>query len=290
MVIGIVHPGEMGAAIGALLARRGHEVLWASAGRTGETATRAQGAGLSDAGSVETLAGRVEAILSVCPPHAALDVARTVGSAAFKGLYLDANAVSPATAQAVGDVILSGRAPHVDGGSNGPPPGDAGSTRLYLSGAAASRVAEIFEGTELGPVVLAGEPGVASALKMAYAAWTKGSAALLLASLAAARAEGVEEALRGEWALSQPGLLGRAEVAAESAAKKGWRWVGEMEEIAATLAASDLPDGFHQAAAELFSRSGRDGTAAADARTLELVLGNLVPGARSEEMGGLQNE
>jgi 3-hydroxyisobutyrate dehydrogenase-like beta-hydroxyacid dehydrogenase len=276
MIIGVIHPGEMGAAIGALLARRGHEVLWASDGRSGETVGRARGAGLSDAGSVETVAGRAEVILSVCPPHVALDVARTVGSAGFGGLYLDANAVSPETAQAVGAAVQPGGATYVDGGIIGPPPGVAGSTRLYLSGAAASRVAEIFEGTELGPVVLAGELGVASALKMTYASWTKGSAALLLATLAAARAEGVEEALRGEWELSQPGLLGRAELAAESAAKKGWRWVGEMEEIAATLAASDLPDGFHQAAAEVFSRSGRNPAAAADPRTLELVLGNLA--------------
>jgi 3-hydroxyisobutyrate dehydrogenase-like beta-hydroxyacid dehydrogenase len=278
VVIGIIHPGEMGAAIGAVLTRRGHEVLWASAGRSGETARRADRAGLSDAGSMEALTWRAEAILSVCPPHAALDVARTVGGAAFKGLYVDANAVSPATAQAVGAVVQAGGATYVDGGIIGPPPGVAGSTRLYLSGAAAGRVADILDGTELGPMVLAGDQEVASALKMAYAAWTKGSAALLLATLAAARAAGVEEALRAEWAVSQPGLLGRAEVAAESAAKKGWRWVGEMEEIAATLVASDLPDGFHEAAAEVFSRSGRDATAAADARTLELVLGNLVGG------------
>jgi len=276
MIIGVIHPGEMGAAIGALLTRRGHEALWASAGRSGATGLRARGAGLADAGSVEALAGRAEVILSVCPPHVALDVARTVGSAGFGGLYVDANAVSPETAHAVGAAVQAGGATHVDGGIIGPPPGVAGSTRLYLSGAAAGRVAEIFEGTELGPVVLAGEPGVASALKMAYAAWTKGSAALLLATLAAARAEGVEEALRAEWELSQPGLLGRAEAAAESAAKKGWRWVGEMEEIAATLAASDLPDGFHQAAAEVFGRAGRDRTGAPDQRTLELVLGNLA--------------
>ena len=100
----------------------------------------------------------------------------------------------------------------------------------------------------------------ASALKMAYASWTKGSAALLLAARALARAEGVEEALLAEWGISQPGLAERSARAAGSAAAKGWRWVAEMEEIAAAMAAAGLPDGFHQAAAEVYRRAGHDGS------------------------------
>ena len=276
VVIGLIHPGEMGAAIGALLSGRSREVLWASSGRSPETAQRAEAAGLIDVGSVQELARRSELVFSVCPPHAALDVARAVASAGFRGLYLDANAISPSTTRAVGDAVGAGGATFVDGGIVGSPPRVAGTTRLYLSGAAASRVAETFEGTELEPVVLADELGVASALKMAYAAWTKGSTALLLAALAAARADGVEHALRQEWELSQPGLLQRTERAAAAAATKGWRWVREMEEIADTLAASDLPDGFHRAAAEVFSRAGRDSSADADEATLEFVLRNLA--------------
>src|SRR5438093_3757552 len=183
VVIGLIQPGEMGAAVGELLTRQGHEVLWASAGRSSETARRAATAGLTDVGSLDALAARSEVILSVCPPHAALDVARTVSGMGFRGLYIDANAVSPGTTRAVGAAVEAAGATFVDGGVIGPPPREMGSTRLYLSGAAAGRVAEIFDGTELAPVVLNDEPGTASALKMAYAAWTKGSAALLLAAL-----------------------------------------------------------------------------------------------------------
>ena len=89
---------------------------------------------------------------------------------------------------------------------------------------------------------------------MAYASWTKGSAALLLAARALARAEGVEETLLAEWGISQPGLEERSARAAGSAAAKGWRWIAEMEEIAATMAAAGLPEGFHQAAAEIYRR------------------------------------
>jgi hypothetical protein len=89
---------------------------------------------------------------------------------------------------------------------------------------------------------------------MAYASWTKGSAALLLAARALARAEGVESVLLEEWALSQPGLEKRWDAAAAAAAAKGWRWVGEMEQIAAAMAAAGLPGGFHQAAADMYRR------------------------------------
>jgi len=87
---------------------------------------------------------------------------------------------------------------------------------------------------------------------MAYAAWTKGTAAMLLAIRATARANGVEDALLAEWARSQPDATGRSEAAAGAAAAKGWRWIAEMEEIAATFAAAGQPDGFHRAAAEVY--------------------------------------
>jgi hypothetical protein len=102
-------------------------------------------------------------------------------------------------------------------------------------------------------------------VKRAYASWTKGSAALLLAARAMARAQGVEDVLLAEWGLSQPGLEERSARAAGSAAGKGWRWVAEMEEIAATMGAAGLPKGFHLAAAEIYRRSPHAEAAALDA-------------------------
>lgn len=267
-VVGLLHPGEMGSAVGAALRAAGHEVLWASEGRSAETAARAEADGLVDTGSVRELCSRAEVILSVCPPHAALDLAREV--AGFGGVFLDANAVSPETARAAAGVVEERGARFVDGGIIGSPPRAAGTTRLYLSGAAAPFVAALFEGTALDTRVVSAEPGAASALKMVYAAWSKGTAAMLLAIRAVARAEGVEQALLDEWALSLPALLERSEAAARSAGKKGWRWVAEMEEIAATFAAAGLPHGFHLAAAEVFRRSPR-----LDEASLEQVLADL---------------
>jgi 3-hydroxyisobutyrate dehydrogenase-like beta-hydroxyacid dehydrogenase len=236
----------MGAAIGAALRDGGARVLWASAGRGEETAARAAAAGLEDAGTVEALAKSSDVIVSVCPPHAAIEVARSVGD--FAGTYLDANAISPASARAVAATV--GR--YVDGGIIGPPPLRHGSTRLYLSGPEAPLVVELFEDTALETRIVSDEIGAASAVKVAYAAWTKGTAALLLAVRSLARVEGVEQTLLEEWELSLPDLPARSIRAAESAATKGWRWVGELEEIAATFAADDLPAGFHLAAADVF--------------------------------------
>jgi 3-hydroxyisobutyrate dehydrogenase-like beta-hydroxyacid dehydrogenase len=251
----------MGAALGSQLRRRGNSVLWASSGRSGETARRAELAGLLDTASVSELARGSDVILSVCPPHAAEDVARSVSG--FRGVFVDANAVSPETSRAIGEVVEAGGGRYVDGGIVGSPPQAPGTTRLYLSGLDAQSVAALFDGTAVDACVLSDRPGAASAVKMTYAAWTKGTASLLLAIRALARAEGVESALVAEWEQSLPDLDERSRRAAASAAGKGWRWVGEMEQIAATFASASLPDGFHQAAAEIFRRVPRvdDGAA-----------------------------
>lgn len=266
-VVGLLHPGEMGAAVGRCLTAAGYPVLWASDGRGSDTAARARDAGLTDVRTVRRLTAEAEVILSVCPPHAALDVAWAVHG--FTGLYVDANAIAPGTAREVAQLITGSGGRYVDGGIIGGPPVAPGATRLYLSGADAPEVAALFGDTTLEPRVVSGSETAASAVKMAYASWTKGSSALLLAARALAQAEGVEDALLAEWELSQPQLPDRLVHAARAAVTKGWRWVGEMEEIAASMAGAGLPDGFHQAAAEIYRRSPRlpahDGAQATDA-------------------------
>jgi 3-hydroxyisobutyrate dehydrogenase-like beta-hydroxyacid dehydrogenase len=274
LVIGVLHPGEMGAALASALRERGHEVVWASDGRGPETVRRAAAASLRDAGSVTAMAEECDLIVSVCPPHAAVATARQV--VGFTGVYVDANAVAPASARAIGELVTGGGATFVDGGIIGPPPYEQGTTRLYLSGAEAEAVAGAFAGTALSAAVVSAQPGDASALKMAYAAWTKGSAALLLAARALARCEGVEAELVHEWSLSLPELHEASVRAARSATAKGWRWVGEMDEIAAAHADAGLPDGFHRAAAEVFGRAPRRPAGEDGDEALELVLGALV--------------
>jgi 3-hydroxyisobutyrate dehydrogenase-like beta-hydroxyacid dehydrogenase len=287
----ILHPGEMGAAVGAALVDVGHEVVWIPDGRSAETRSRADRSGLRPTGD----ATHCDLVISVCPPAAASAVAVSVvdllprsrrpaadgstsggdatrdpGSAisadavgapaAIGRIYLDANAIAPSTAAIIASEVIKAGMRYVDGGIVGPPPARGGTTRLYLSGADAPAVSEMFQGARIEPRVIDGAgPTAASGIKMTYAAWSKISAALLITADAAAQRLDVREALRAEWALSQPDLTDRLDRALAAATAKGWRWEAEMREIAAAFDRVDLPDGYGLAAAETFSGFDRPG-------------------------------
>ena len=252
--IGLLHPGEMGATVGAAARLNDVHVLWTADDRGPETRSRAEEARLTDVASLPTLVEQSDIVLSVCPPHAAKTVAQAVAKLQFTGIYVDANAVSPATSRAVQKIVEAEGATFVDGGIIGPPARKRGSTRLYLSGGEASRVAACFCQGPLEALVLDGPPGAASALKMTYAAYTKGSTALLIAIRTLAIHEGIDPDLMHEWDLSQPDLPKRSAGAVRANARKAWRFSGEMEEIADTFAAAGLPEGFHRAAADVYRR------------------------------------
>jgi 3-hydroxyisobutyrate dehydrogenase-like beta-hydroxyacid dehydrogenase len=287
--IALLHPGEMGAALGACLVSRGVRVVWASQGRSAATRKRAEAAGLEARETLDRALEAAEVVLSVCPPHGALDLARAVaGKKNFRGIYVDANAIAPASAREIARVIEAAGASFVDGGIIGPPPNAPGRTRLYLCGGARETIAALFGPTHVQAVALDGEIGAASALKMAYAAWTKGSTALIAAVRALAQSEGVDASLLAEWKLSQPRLLQESD-AVPGKVRKAWRWVAEMEEIAASFEAAGLPGGFHHAAAEIYGRLAAFKDSAAppplDQITAALRQGAEEPGKSRASVG-----
>jgi len=252
--IALLHPGEMGAAVGRCLAGRGLPVSWVFDGRSAATRARAAAAGLEECLTLEQALDGAGIVLSICPPHGAMELARAVaGRKGFRGLYVDANAIAPSTARDIARLIETAGGHFVDGGIIGPPPTSPGRTRFYVCGRAAPEVAGLFAATDLETIVLDGEVGAASALKMCFAAWNKGATALLAGIRALAQAEGVDSGLLAEWRLSRPELPAQSEVVTTQA-RKAWRWVAEMDEIAATFEAAGLPGGFHHAAAEIFER------------------------------------
>ena len=251
--IAMLHPGEMGAAVGACLVRAGHRVVWASSGRSASTRARAKAAGLEDLSTLARAVEEAEVVFSVCPPHGALDLATEVAELGFDGLYIDGNAISPDTAREVGASVEAAHARFVDGGLLGPAPLKAGTTRFYLSGPKAKEVAALFEGSFVTAIALDGPVGAASALKVCYAAWNKGSIALITAVRALALHEGVDDALMDVWQHNVPEIAKRSEVLTTQA-RKAWRWIGEMDEIAGSFEAAGLPGGFHFAAAEIYGR------------------------------------
>ena len=250
--IGLLHPGAMGASVGAAASGNGHTVLWASQGRSAGTQERAQRGALQDVATVPEVLATSTVLLSICPPHAAEDVAAQVAKNSFAGLYVDCNAVSPERTRGIQRIVEKGGADYVDGGIIGGPAWtrEAG-TSLYLSGPRAAEVAVCFVDSPLSAPVISERIGAASALKMGYAAFTKGSTALLTAILGMVEKEGVRADLARQWGDAFTAQTVRR-VCDNTA--KAWRFEGEMHEIAATFHAAGLPGGFHQAAAEVFRR------------------------------------
>jgi 3-hydroxyisobutyrate dehydrogenase-like beta-hydroxyacid dehydrogenase len=253
-VVGILHPGAMGAALGSALRPRAGAVIWADAGRSHATAKRAELADLVAVPDVGELTRRADVVVSICPPGAAREVAGQVAAAGGDRppLFVDANAVSPATMTAVAGMFPDGGV--VDAAVIGPPAWEAGTTVLWLAGPHAPRVAALFDGTPFGVRTLGPEVGAASALKACFALQSKALPAIWLALDEAARTLGVEEPLREELARTGVDFPARLAAVVDVAREKGWRWVAEMEEAAETFTAAGVPDGFSRAAAELYGR------------------------------------
>lgn len=253
MNVGILHPGEMGVTVAAAVRNNGHVVRWTSERRSAATRTRAEAAGLEDAGFLTALCEQSEVIICVCPPGEAETVAKSVVARKFSGLYIEANAISPPRAKRMGELIKGAGGQFVDAGIIGPPAVKAGTTSIYFSGAGAENAAAMFSKGPLRAEVVGEVIGQASALKMCYAAYSKGSAALLSATMSAADQLGILAVLKAEWKSSNPEVLSAID-GLPTAARKAWRYGDEMEEIAATLRDALLPGEFHDAAAEVFRR------------------------------------
>jgi 3-hydroxyisobutyrate dehydrogenase-like beta-hydroxyacid dehydrogenase len=268
-MIGLLHPGQMGAAIGHLLTGAGHEVSWCSAGRGPATARRASEAGLRAVGSITELVAGSDVVLSICPPAAAEDVAvgvaEAVAGSGFRGVFVDANAISPHRMDRVAALFDESGAVVVDGSIIGPPPHAERSARLYLSGPAdaVSVVRELFVGTPAEPVVLSTRLGDASALKMAFGSYNKASHALAAVSHALAEEYGVGAALRAEASAESGGALAKPH-RLPSVAARAWRWGPEMLEAAESFAAVGLPAELASGASAVFDRWVGDKDASLD--------------------------
>jgi 3-hydroxyisobutyrate dehydrogenase-like beta-hydroxyacid dehydrogenase len=259
--LGLLHPGQMGISVAASAQNSACDVYWASEGRSSQTHARADQYNLRDARTLAQLCETCSILVSVCPPHAAEAVAEQVAAQAFTGLYLDANAISPQRARRIGQKLTQAGATFVDGGIIGAPAWEPGRTWLYLSGPGAPAAAACFSCGPLETRVIGAEIGQASALKMCYAAYTKGSTALLCAIVATAEALGVWEALQGQWSRDSSEFApGQGDFAQQAVRRvrgvtaKAWRFAGEMDEISATFSQAGLPGDFHAAAATVYRR------------------------------------
>jgi 3-hydroxyisobutyrate dehydrogenase-like beta-hydroxyacid dehydrogenase len=254
VTVGILSPGDMGGAVGQVLREYGARVLTSLAGRSPRTHALAEAAGIVDVGSLEALVADVDILLSVLVPAAALEtgdrVAAAVRTTGADLLYADCNAIAPSTAREIGGLVSAAGGRFADAGIIGPPPTRPGN-RFYASGPGADELRQLNSfGLDIRP--LSGDVGQASGLKMCYAAMTKGLQALSTELLVAARALGLEEALRAEQAESLAAVRAFVERSLPQMPPKAHRWVGEMEEVARTFEDLGLPPRLMEGAADVY--------------------------------------
>ena len=252
--IGLLSPGDMGHSIGAVLVQNGLEVLTCLDGRSERTHGLAREAGIEDAGTLEALVEASDVLLSVLVPARATEVAVRVAAAmqatGSNLLYVDLNAIAPQTVQTISEIVTSAGGRFADGGIVGPPPRRPG-TRFYTSGPGAEEFAQLRD-YGLDVRVLAGDVGQASGMKMCYGALTKGMQALGTELLLAAKLMGLEDDLREEQLGSMQMVREWIENAIPTMPPKAYRWVGEMEEIAATFEHLGLTPHIFQGAADMY--------------------------------------
>ncbi|AOB30862.1 hypothetical protein AKI39_09390 [Bordetella sp. H567] len=273
--VAIVAPGAMGSAIGHRLNEHGFHVLTSLIGRSDASVQRARRCGMHHRPDGEL--AHADIFLSIVPPAEAIGLARRFAPL-FKEhgrapVYVDCNAVNPRTAEEIAHIVLDSGAAFVDGGIIGGPPRPATpGPALYCSGPAAAAVTALREGS-LRVRVLSEELSAASALKMSYAGITKGLVALASTMMLGASRNGTAQALYEELAESQPHLLKHFSRTVPDMFGKAYRWVAEMEEIAAFLAPDECGQRFFESAARLYERLARDdGAGRADIDALSAFL------------------
>ncbi len=253
--VAIMSPGEMGHAVGRALNWGGLGVITCLKGRSKLSRKFADQGGIRDVPSLGEMLAEADLVLSIVPPGQALDNARTVAEAmAASGHtppYADCNAVSPATTRRIGEEIARAGADYIDGGIVGPPPGKGAPPRFYVSGARAGVMSEL-DGMGIKIRAIGDEIGRASGLKMCYASLTKGTLALQTAVVTVAEALGLTEELRDELLESRGAVYKQMESGIRRLPSVSARFIGEMEEIAATDEAAGVTPKFHLGALDVY--------------------------------------
>ena len=252
--IAILSPGSMGSAVGKVLRESGYDVVTNLDGRSERTRALAEEAGFRAVSGIDSIVEEADLVMSILVPSEAISVAREAAAAmkhtGASPAYADCNAVSPDTARELGKIIEAAGGRFIDAGIIGGPPGSGSPPRFYASGPHEAVIGEL-DGKGIIVPLLGGDVGRASAIKMCYASLTKGVSALQTAALVAAHRLGLSSELEDEMSSSQANVLAQMQ-SVIGLPGKAFRWVGEMEEIAATFESVGVTGNFHHGAAEIF--------------------------------------
>lgn len=234
--VGVVSIGEMGGSIARALGAGGLRTVTLLEGRSRTTRDAAGAAGVRDAGSPAALVRQADVVLSVVPPGAALEVARTVATGIREAgepvPFVDLNAIGPGTVRTIADEILAD-VPVIDGCLIGPA-ADLEAVTVYLSGPNAARL-DWLDRYGLETVVLGERVGQASGLKLCFAGMTKATSVIGLDLLLGAIALGIEEPLMALYRRRLPPPAQFLEARLPGNPKRAGRRADEMAELAGLL-------------------------------------------------------
>jgi 3-hydroxyisobutyrate dehydrogenase-like beta-hydroxyacid dehydrogenase len=255
--IGMTSPGDMGQGVAMCIKALGFNVCMASDGRSERTRSLGEKAGLTDCKSLDKLVETCDMVLSVLDPGAAVTNAKAVAAACKatgrKIVFVECNAIAPQTMHEIAAIMTAVGCTVVDAGIIGPPPRNNAKQRFYVSGPHASLMNRI-NCPQINVRVAGEKIGDASAVKMCYAALTKGTTALGTELLIAARKLGVDQVLENEFSGSQAEKYEALLKGAAGMPFKAYRWVPEMKEIAKTFEGAGMTPLILQGAADLYAQ------------------------------------
>jgi 3-hydroxyisobutyrate dehydrogenase-like beta-hydroxyacid dehydrogenase len=253
--VGVMSPGDMGQAVSVQLKAKGFNVCTGLERRSERTRALAREAGLTDVGTVTRLVDECDVVLSIMDPGAVVGFARVAADAlratGRHTLIVDCNAIAPDTVHEIAHLIEGAGGRFLDAGIIGPPPRGKATTHLFASGPGAADL-EQLAGPQLIVQVIGDGIADASALKMCYGALTKGTQALWLEVLIAARRLGVADALEQQLRQSQAERYGWVLNQFPILPPKAYRWVPEMLEISKTLQSTGMTPKMFEGAADIY--------------------------------------
>lgn len=237
--IGILSIGEMGFHWAKLLKSQGMDVVTYDRDRGEVSRKRGENAGVKSLVSMAELVEQADLIVSIVVPFAATRVASKVAEAVAQTgrknlLFLDANAISPMTADEIARILAPVEVHFVDGCIIGSAAKMGKGTMVYVSGPDAARLTAL-EAFKIPVKLLGSHTNQASAFKVVYAGLTKGLQALFCELLMGARRFGLVDELRAQYEDSFPGLLDKVAPSIVGLRIHAGRRAEEMDELKRTF-------------------------------------------------------
>lgn len=241
--VGLLYPGEMGAAVASLLHSRGVRIVTTLAGRGPRTSERCAEAGCIVLDSFAEVVRQSSVVISLVLPATARQIAGRyceIAEIAPPGaLYVDANSIRPELARSIAAQLAACGRGFVDASINGLARNLSTNGTLFLSGPRSGEVARLI-GDAMRVRLLGDDPGRASGMKMLLSGVSKGVCALFLELAMTARRNGMLDDFLTATATIYPEISALADRMLPTYARHARRRATEMNELESTARAAGI--------------------------------------------------